>query len=139
VTRQLTSSQWRPRILTVAKFRERKRHADLIAALGHISTERDFTVTLCGELATDADRQFCRDLQTLASKCGIAERLSFQFNIPHENMAQVYLEHDLFVLPSVMEPAAVSPLEAAWCGCAVVMARSSGTRSYMPSATGSIF
>jgi glycosyltransferase involved in cell wall biosynthesis len=125
-------SHWPPKILMVAKFRERKRYADLIGALGIIASQFEFSVTLCGELASEADREFCRNLKDQAVKCGISQRVSFLFNIPHFEMAQVYLDHDLFVLPSANEPAAVSPLEAAWCGCAVIMARSSGTRSYMP-------
>jgi glycosyltransferase involved in cell wall biosynthesis len=123
---------WPPRVLMVAKYRERKRHADLIEALGLLKDRHAFSVTFCGEVTSAADRAFCRDLQLMAERCGIGDRLTFQHNVPHDEMMGVYMEHDVFVLPSVREPAAVSPIEAAWCGCAVIMSRGSGTRSYMP-------
>jgi glycosyltransferase involved in cell wall biosynthesis len=124
--------QWPPRILMVAKYRERKRHRDLLDALGRLYPSRQFVVTFCGEEVTDEDRRFCENLAAHARHRGIGHLLSFDNNVPHDKMKDVYAAHDIFVLPSIHEPAAVSPLEAVWCGCVAVVARGSGTRRYLP-------
>lgn len=121
-----------PRILMVSKYRERKRHEDLLRALSSLPEPYKFTLTLCGEEASEEDSAYCRRLAKLASELGLANRLVFRNNVPHDKMTDVYFEHDVFVLPAVNEPAAISPLEAAWCGCAVLIAADSGTRNYIP-------
>lgn len=123
---------WPPRILMVAKYRKRKRHTDLLTALAKLAPTHEFSLTFCGEEASDADRKFCRELQSRADMMGIGDRLTFANSLPHRAMPQIYGTHDIFVLPAIREPAAVSPMEAAWCGCAVIVARGGGTRTYLP-------
>ncbi|MBB6424397.1 glycosyltransferase family 4 protein [Sphingopyxis sp. JAI128] len=123
---------WPPRLLMVAKYRDRKGHALLLAALGKTAAKTPFTISFCGEEASDADTRFRNALENQAADLGISERVSFLKNIPHSQMADVYSGHDLFILPSRNEPAAVSPVEAAWAGCAVLISRDSGTRGYLP-------
>lgn len=121
-----------PRLLMVAKYRARKGHANLLRALASLTGDHNFSLTLCGEEANASDSAFCQELASLAESLGIRERLGFANNVPHEGMKELYEGHDLFVLPSVEEPAAVSPVEAAWFGCAVLMSNDSGTRGYLP-------
>jgi len=123
---------WPPRILMVAKYRQRKRHADLLTALGKLAPAHVFSLTFCGEEASEADRNFCQELRSQADAAGIGDRLTFANNRPHGEMPRIYGSHDIFVLPAIREPAAVSPMEAAWCGCAVIAARGCGTRTYLP-------
>jgi glycosyltransferase involved in cell wall biosynthesis len=123
---------WPPRILMVAKYRERKGHSLLLRALATISASRPFSVTFCGEEATQSDTAFCQALRHEAQALGLMDRLQFQNNVAHDAMISVYASHDVLVLPSRSEPAAVSPIEAAWAGCAVLMSRDSGTRHYTP-------
>jgi glycosyltransferase involved in cell wall biosynthesis len=123
---------WPPRLLMVAKYRERKGHGLFLEALAQIAPERQFTVTFCGEEASDTDIRFREELQAKGERLGLSGRLQFLKNIPHAEMDAIYAAHDLFVLPSRHEPAAVSPIEAAWAGCAVVISRDSGTRGYIP-------
>lgn len=130
---------WPPRLLMVAKYRDRKGHADLLTALGQIAGEIPFNITFCGEEASTADVEFRESLERRAAELGIAERLSFRCNVPHGLMGEVYASHDLFILPSRNEPAAVSPIEAGWAGCAVLLSRDSGTRGYFPPGDGCDF
>lgn len=125
-----------PRILMVAKYRERKGHSLLLRALAVISASTPFSITLCGEEATHSDAAFCEALRQEAQALGLADRLRFQNNIAHDRMISIYASHDLLILPSRTEPAAVSPVEAAWAGCAVLMSRDSGTRHYLPPGSG---
>ncbi|RWB06305.1 glycosyltransferase family 4 protein [Mesorhizobium sp.] len=124
--------QWPPRILMVAKYRERKGHSALLKALSIIPKSMSFSLTFCGEEVTPSDTAFRRTLLQEARALGIADRLKFRNNVAHDNMDSVFSSHDLLILPSLFEPAAVSPIEAAWAGCAVLMSRDSGTRGYIP-------
>ena len=123
---------WPPRILMVAKYRERKGHLVMLEALARVALEHDVTLTFCGEEASEADAAYCQMLSDTALRLGIRERVRFSNNVPHTDMLGVYSSHDLFVLPSLNEPAAVSPIEAAWSGCCVLITRESGSRGYVP-------
>lgn len=120
------------RLLMVAKYRERKGHRALLQALSKISTQQALELTFCGEEAGEADQAVCRSLERLAEQLGIAAQLRFRNNVAHAEMSALYREHDLFILPSRQEPAAVSSIEAAWNKCAVLISRDSGTRGYVP-------
>lgn len=125
--------QWPPRILMVAKYRERKGHEQILDALAVVAQSTEFTLTFCGEVISQTDSEFCLKLQQRAHSLGISDRLQFKNNVAHDEMISVYSSHDLFILPSRYEPAAVSPIEAAWSGCAVLISQDSGTRGYIPS------
>lgn len=120
------------RLLMVAKYRERKGHLALLRALSAIVGQRSFTLTFCGEEAGPQDRAYCRSLAETAQELGLGARLGFRNNVQHHEMSALYQAHDLFILPSRHEPAAVSPIEAAWNGCAVLMSKDGGTRGYLP-------
>lgn len=125
-----------PRLLMVAKYRERKGHLNLLRALSSIADRHAFSLTFCGEEADGQDQAYCRSLAEAAQQWGIGDRLRVQNNVPHHEMSTLYQAHDLFILPSRQEPAAVSPIEAAWNGCAVLMSKDSGTRGYLPPGSG---
>ena len=122
----------RPRILMVAKYRRRKGHLEFIAALRELAEGADFTVTFCGEQSGAMDDDFVEKLEMKLEESGLADRASFRNNLARGEMQQLYREHDIFVLPSKDEPAAVSPIEAVWNGCAALMDEHSGTRHYLP-------
>ncbi|MGX5673555.1 glycosyltransferase family 4 protein [Thermomonas fusca] len=119
-------------ILMVAKYRRRKGHSALIAALARLKDEFDFRVTLCGEEASPEDVAFCGEICRQSEVLGISDRVVIRNNVPHKDMRHLYVAHDIFILPSLNEPAAVSPIEAAWSGCAVLVSSDTGTRGYVP-------
>ena len=121
------------RILMVAKYRQRKGHRQLIDALAILAAEREFAMTFCGEEVIEEDIKFRRDLEVMAKSKGILDRIKFISNVDYTDMPKIYANHDIFVLPSRNEPAAVSPIEAASFGCAVLISSDSGTRGYFPS------
>lgn len=122
-----------PKILMVAKYRKRKGHVQLLDAMAIVATSCRFSLVICGEEASAEDREYCDFLRKHVREVGLDGMVTFCNNVPYEAMADLYAQHDVFVLPSRNEPAAVSPIEAAWCGCAVLVSRDSGTRGYLPS------
>lgn len=123
---------WPPRILMVAKYRERKGHLNLLRALARLVETHQFFIEFCGEEITEADSAYCQSLLESASSLGLAGRFGIKNNIPYDQMHSMYRGHELFVLPSRNEPAAVSPIEAAWFGCGILISKDSGTRGYVP-------
>lgn len=123
------------KILMVSKFRSRKGHLILLRALSSISEFIDFKLTFCGEMATDSDMLFKGSLLAEIEAIGLSGRVEFIENIPNDEMPDIYRAHDLFILPSANEPAAVSPIEAAWSGLAVIVSHDTGTRGYIPPGT----
>ncbi|MGN6496924.1 MAG: glycosyltransferase family 4 protein [Tsuneonella sp.] len=121
-----------PRIMMVGKYRPRKGHAVLLAALGPLAERYDFELTFCGEESDASDIEFRRDLEETAGRLGLASRTQFKANLASEDMLAEYAGHHIFVLPSLNEPAAVSPIEAVWSGCAAIVDIHSGTRGYLP-------
>lgn len=127
------------RILMVGKYRQRKGHAALIDALAELAPRRYFTLTFCAEEVSDADRAFRAALEQSAFSAGIGARVRFVANASREEMARLYAGHAIFVLPSLDEPAAVSPIEAVWHGAFAMMDEQAGTRHYLPPGNGFAF
>jgi glycosyltransferase involved in cell wall biosynthesis len=121
-----------PRILMVAKYRQRKGHLQLLDAMSIVARSSSCSLVFCGEEASVEDGTYCDLLRRYVHQLGLEKRVTFRNNVPYARMADLYAEHDVFVLPSRNEPAAVSPIEAAWCGCAVLISSDSGTRGYLP-------
>ena len=119
----------------VAKYRERKGHRILLSALAELVPRLDFTLTFCGGV-DGAEDEACREMvKSWSATLGLSDRVSFRDNVAHRDMLSVYRDHDVFVLPSRNEPAAVSPIEAAWAGCCVLVSSDTGTRGYIPPGT----
>lgn len=129
---RIMTAEGPPRILMVAKYRSRKGHKRLIEALAPFASTYDFSLTFCGEEVTEADRELRREIETAVNDADLSARVAFRSGLRQSEMAQLYSQHDIFVLPSTNEPAAVSPLEAAWHGCVPLVDRRSGTRHYLP-------
>lgn len=121
-----------PRIIMVGKYRERKGHAVLLAALAPLAERYPFELTFCGEESDESDARFRRRLEETAVRLGLASRMQFKANLASEDMLAEYASHHIFALPSLNEPAAISPIEAVWGGCAAVVDIHSGTRGYLP-------
>ncbi len=126
------AANWPPRILMVAKYRERKGHRLLMSALAKLAPDLEFSVTFCGSVESETDADFCRSLQQLATEQGLSNRIQYRNNVHHTKMAELYQEHEVFILPSHREPAAISPIEAAWSGCFVLVSQDTGNRGYVP-------
>jgi len=97
----------RPTLVSVGNLIERKRHADVIAALPAL---RDRHPELRYVIAGDGPER--EPLRELAQRLGVADRVELHGRLGHEQAVATAQGGSLFVLPSVSEAFGVSYVEA---------------------------
>jgi len=65
-------------------------------------------------------------LELLAAKLGVSHRVAFLGNVAHDELAPLYSNADLLVIPSVSEAAPLVAVEAMACGTPVLSSRIAG-------------
>ena len=127
-------------ILCVAKFMKRKNHHLFIRAISRLVESYDVKATIIGECTTPDFQARMSEVREFAHSMGLDESVSFRLNLPYTDVQKEYTRHDLFVLPSRDEPAAVSHLEAMSHSLPVICSDSNGTQCYIrPGENGYIF
>ncbi len=115
-------------ILTIGKFISRKKHLLLIRALSMIKSKNNFQLTIIGECSNKEHLIYLNKVKQEIKLRGL------KFNVLINNkpsvVQKIYKKNDLFVLPSVNEPASVSNLEAMSHGLAVITTDSNQTSCY---------
>ncbi len=128
------------RLLAVAKLDQRRKNlAPLVRAAAPVLREGRASLTLAGLLGPSPDPAYADLLTTIAAE-GVGARVSLRPNLPYEDSRRLYAEHDVFLLASSREPAAISPAEAMAAGLPVVCGSDNGTNYLIePGETGFIF
>lgn len=114
-------------IMAVGKFVPRKNHLLLLAAFQQIS-HLPVRLTIVGERADEHQVQLVHDY---IKKERLDTQVNLRFDLSFQETLVEYTRHDLFVLASSDEAAAVSPLEAMSRGLAVISSSANGTRCYI--------
>jgi len=118
-------------LLAIGKFVPRKNHRLFLDALAEVSSSRRIRATIVGECSTE---EHCRELAIVRRHCrerGLEDKVEIKLNLPFAEVQSQYPKHDIFVLSSRDEPAAVSPLEAMSHSLPVVCSDSNGTQCYV--------
>lgn len=121
----------RPRFLAVAKYNRRKNLSALVEAFAMAPAHDDVTLTIIGENSRAEHREVLARLRDQVRSLGLEQRVVLLENIAYEEVQRLYLDYDVFVMPSYAEPASISQIEAMAHGLAVVCNRDNGTAHYI--------
>ena len=115
-------------IINVGKFIDRKNHLILIKALSKINFTNKFELTIVGECTTS--RHF-KNLEKIKKQINLnGLKVKILTNLKPKLVLELYKKNDLFILPSVDEPASVSNLEAMAYGLPVITTDTNSTSCY---------
>lgn len=127
-------------ILAIGKFQRRKRHDLFIDAIAQVAAKHAVHALIIGECTTEEHRQIIQDVTEQRVRLGLEETVEIRTNLPFAEVQGLYATHDLFVLSSQGEPAAVSPLEAMAHSLPVICSDTNGTACYiLPGRNGFVF
>lgn len=119
------------RILCVGKLAlERKNHILVLKALQDLRSQYPLRLSLVGSLSNE-DNPYYNRIKDYIHQNALDDIVTIKTNIPYRQCQEEYMNHDLFILPSCNEPAAVSHLEAMSYGLPVICSDTNGTRSYI--------
>lgn len=127
-------------LLCIGKFVKRKNHLLMVDAFDELRHRFDVRLTLAGECSTAEHVDHLATVEARVAELGLQDLVTVRSNVPFRDSGDLYLDHDVFVLPSRNEPASVSILEAMAHGLPVVCSTTSGTRWYIErGASGEVF
>ena len=128
-------------ILEIGKFEQRKKHFMMIDVLEKVvKNHPDIMLTIVGAKSDRFHEEYYGKLKKYVAEKGLSEYVCLKSNLSREEMAQEYINADLFVLPSTGEPAAISPIEAMSFAVPAICGSGNGTADYIvPNVTGDIF
>jgi len=118
-------------IISVGKLgSRRKNHLMLLKTVKKLWENYNLHLTIVGGIENENDayyQQICKYI----NDNNLTEIVDIRVNLEYNELQQEYANHDLYVLPSRKEPAAVSPLEAMAAGVPAICSDSNGTKGYI--------
>ena len=126
------------RILDVGKYRDYKNHY-IVADAASILKARgrdDFHINVVGQVSNTSEEQYFAELDTYIQEKGLSEYMQLHKNIPYREMDNLYIQHDMLVLPSKREVAGMVVLESMANGLCTISTDANGTAAYVLLANG---
>jgi glycosyltransferase involved in cell wall biosynthesis len=120
-----------PRLLSIGKFLPRKNFLLLLDTFKDISTRHDCSLTLVGECSTTEHKKHCEDVKQRIVASGLHGKVRLLLNQSYRDVQQLYMQHDIFIMPSIAEPASISQIEAMAHGLPIICADDNGTAHYV--------
>lgn len=118
-------SEWSWKLKTAGRLDPRKGFETAIAALPHLPSQS------CLEILSSADAPYRLELEQLARRLGVAERVSFS-TTDRAGVRAAFMEADAVIFPSVWEePFGLVPLEAMACGTPVAASGTGGSAEFL--------
>ena len=88
-------------------------------------------IIIIGSSEKDKDGKYRKYLLSLINKNKFFNNIKLLSDISHEDMKNFYSSTDIFVLPSIREPASISVVEALRAGCFCISSYDNGTSTYI--------
>ncbi|MFZ5365191.1 MAG: glycosyltransferase family 4 protein [Patescibacteria group bacterium] len=118
-------------ILNIGKFDKIKDHLTLLKAIEKLRSFYPIKVVLVGE---KADPSYVLKLMDFVKEKRMEDIVEFKFEVPHNQVIDLYRQSDLFVLTSYQDPASLQPLEAMANKVPVISSDKNGTKCYIKEA-----
>lgn len=121
-------------VLDVGKYRPYKNHFVLTRAVKVMKDNnwlKDIHFTVLGQASVDEEKQYMADLQKYIDDNGIGDYITLRTHIPYNQMKQLYLDHDVFILTSKEEQASITILESMGNAIMPISTNVNGTASYI--------
>lgn len=121
----------RVHILCIGKYEIRKHHLELLRAVEQLRERYEIHVTLVGEATNHFQKAYCGQVKAYVREHRMEDLVTVKTNVPKRDMEREYLEADLYVIPSTLEMASVSQLEAMSYSLPVICSDKNGTSCYV--------
>lgn len=121
----------RVHILCIGKYEIRKHHLELLRAVEQLREKYEIRVTLVGEATNHFQKEYCGQVKKFVQEHCMENLVTVKTNVPRRDMEQEYLAADLYVIPSTLEMASVSQLEAMSYSLPVICSDKNGTSCYV--------
>lgn len=118
-------------ILCIGKYEIRKHHLMLLQCLEELGDKYRIHVTLVGEATNRFQKEYCEQVRSFVREHRLEHMVTVKTNLPREKMEAEYMGADLYVIPSTLEMASVSQLEAMSYSLPVICSDKNGTACYV--------
>lgn len=118
-------------IFTVGKYEKRKNLLMMAEIIKQLAEKCDVYLTIAGECSTEFHKEYYSKLSEYIESSRLQDRIVLLKNLSREEMNKEYEKTDLFVLPSTLEPASISQLEAMAFSVPVICSDTNGSACYV--------
>lgn len=118
-------------ILCIGKYEIRKHHLMLLQAAERLKDKYEIQVTLVGEATNHFQKEYCEQVKRYVREHRLEGMVTVKTNVERSGMEREYLAADLYVIPSTLEMASVSQLEAMSYSLPVIVSDTNGTACYV--------
>lgn len=118
-------------ILCIGKYEIRKHHLMLLQAVERLKEKYEIQVTLVGEATNRFQKEYCEQVRRYVKEHHLENIATVKTNLARRDMEREYLAADLYVIPSTLEMASVSQLEAMSYSLPVIVSDTNGTACYV--------
>lgn len=118
-------------IFSVGKYEKRKNTLMLAEIVNELSRKYPVHLTVAGECSTEFHQRYYNDVERYVTDHGLQDKITLLRNLNREEMDREYAKADLFVIPSTLEPASISQLEAMAFSVPVICSDTNGSACYV--------
>lgn len=118
-------------IFTVGKYEKRKNLLMMTEIVHQLSQDYPLHLTIAGECSTEFHKNYFENLKNYIVSHQLQEKVTLLQNLNRKEMEDEYRKADLFVLPSTLEPASISQLEAMAFAVPVICSDTNGSACYV--------
>lgn len=118
-------------ILCIGKYEIRKHHLMMVEAVSRLREKYRLHLTLVGEATNHFQKEYCEQVRESVKAHHAEDIVTVKTNVPRNQMEREYLAADVYVIPSTLEMASVSQLEAMSYSLPVICSDTNGTACYV--------